>query len=390
MVLMLLDHVRDFTHYSTFLFDPLDQQRTTVWLYATRWITHLCAPAFVMLAGLSVGLKRLRGAPGATLSRFLLTRGLWFVFLEIAFFRYVIWMDLDTSFIAHLQVIWAIGVSMIVLSALVRLPVAAVVAIGAAIVVGHNALDSVRVPPFPPIGNAAVPAPTVIAKLWMVLHQGGFFPIAGASSPIVFANYPVLPWIGIMALGSGLAEVYGWPAERRRALLLRMSAAMLVAFAILRTINGYGDPLRWSHQADAIKTAMTFMNVQKYPPSLLFTLVTLAPTLAALALLDGKRFDRGPGAFLVTFGRVPFFFYVLQWPTAHLAGIIVSALHGKAIALYFMNFLAIIQQPTPPDMGGSLWETYAAWAIGVFLLYWPCRWFAGVKARRRDWWLSYV
>jgi hypothetical protein len=135
---------------------------------------------------------------------------------------------------------------------------------------------------------------------------------------------------------------------------------------------------------------MTFMNVQKYPPSLLFTLVTLAPTLAALALLDGKRFDRGPGAFLVTFGRVPFFFYVLQWPTAHLAGIIVSALHGKAIALYFMNFLAIIQQPTPPDMGGSLWETYAAWAIGVFLLYWPCRWFAGVKARRRDWWLSYV
>lgn len=390
MILMLLDHTRDFTHYGTFLFDPLDPQRTTVWLYVTRWITHLCAPGFVLLAGLSVGLKRIRGTPGSTLTRFLLTRGLWFVFLEFALFRYLIWMKFDPSFLLHLQVIWAIGLSMIVLSVLIRLPVAVVVATGALIVLGHNALDRVVVPFFPPVGGGSLPAPSAVAKVWMILHQGGFFPIAGSGSPIVFVNYPVLPWIGIMALGSGLAVVYAWPAERRRAFLLGASAAMLVAFAILRTMNGYGDPLRWSPQADVVKTAMSFMNVQKYPPSLLFALVTLAPTLAALALLDGKRFDRGVGNVLATFGRVPFLFYVLQWPTAHLAGIIVSAVLGKSLAPYFMSFLELIRLSPPPDMGGPLWTTYVSWVAGTCLLYWPCRWFADVKARRRERWLSYV
>jgi uncharacterized membrane protein len=387
MVLMLLDHTRDFTHQGAFVFDPLDAARTTPWLYATRWITHLCAPGFVLLAGLSVGLKRVRGMPGSTLSRFLLTRGLWFVFLEIAVFRYLIWANLDTSFLVHLQVIWSIGVSMIVMSALVRLPTAAIVAIGAAIVLGHNTLDGIR---FQPWRGPGSPAPEVAAKIWMVLHQGGFFPIAGAASPVVFANYPVLPWIGIMALGVGLAAVYGWPPDRRRVFLLSLSAAMALGFFVLRWSNLYGDPRRWSSQADPMKTAMVFMNVAKYPPSLLFTLITLVPTLGLLALLDGRSARGGPPSALVTFGCVPFFFYVLQWPTARLAGIIVSSIEGKSIGPYFLNFLQMIQLPQPPDVGGPLWMSYLAWIAGVCLLYWPCRWFASVKARRRDWWLSYV
>jgi len=390
MILMLLDHTRDFTHAGALVSDALDPTTTTPLIYLTRWVTHLCAPGFVLLAGLSVGLKRVRGTPGPTLTRFLLTRGLWFVFLEFALFRYLIWPNFETSYLVHLQVIWAIGVSMIVLAGLIRLRVSALAIVGAAIVLGHNALDGIRVPPYPPIVGAPVPVPGVAAKLWILLHQGGFFPLAGAGSPILFANYPVLPWIGILALGSVLAQVYGWPAGRRRTWLLTTAAVMAVTFVALRATNLYGDPRMWTDQGTLVRSAMSFMNVAKYPPSLLFALATLAPTLAALALLDGCRMAGGIGGVLVTFGRVPFFFYVLQWPTAHAAGLIVTTAMGKSVAPYFINFLAFIMAPQPPDVGGPLWATYLSWVAGVCLLYWPCRWFASVKARRRDWWLSYV
>jgi uncharacterized membrane protein len=387
MILMLLDHTRDFAHEGALFSDPLDPPTTTPILYATRWITHLCAPTFVLLAGLGAGLRRLRGVPIAEQSRLLWTRGLWLVAVEIVVLRMLVWFNADFRFLAHLQVIWAIGIAMIALAALVRLPVTAIVAIGLAIVLGHNALDGLRVPVW---GGPEAPVPSALDKLWMLVHQGGFFPIAGWPSPVVWAHYPVLPWIGILALGYGLADVYRWPGDRRRRLLFGLSAGMVAAFLLLRATNLYGDPRPFAAQDTATRSVMAFLNVEKYPPSLLFTLATLAPCLFALALFDGRSFARGlPGA-VVTFGRVPLFFYLLQWPTAHLAGVAVTLARGNDASPLFMNVVDLFSLPAPPGTGGSLGVTYLCWAAGVLLLYWPCRWFAAVKARRRDWWLSYL
>lgn len=387
MVFMLLDHTRDFAHASGFRYDPLDPAVTTPVLYLTRWITHLCAPGFVFLAGVGAGLRLLRGTPVAELARFLWTRGLWLVFLELFAFRVLIWWNVHPSLLSQLQVIWAIGVGMIALSACVRLPSRAVLAIGAAIVLGHNLLDAFAVAPWRGPGT---PVPSTLGKLWIVVHQSGFYPIGDFPSPIVAVQYPVLPWFGILALGCGMAPVFAWPESRRRRLLLGLGAAMLVAFVALRYANGYGDPRPWAPQPDATKMAMAFFNVQKYPPSLLFVLATLSWSILALGLLEGRRLASGLGHVLATFGRVPLFFYSLQWVAAHLAGMAVTAWHGNSLAPYFMNFVQIITLPQPPEMGGPLWMTHAAWILGTVLLYVPCRWFAGMKARRGDWWLSYL
>jgi len=224
----------------------------------------------------------------------------------------------------------------------------------------------------------------------MLVHQGGFFPMAGWPSPVVWGHYPLLPWIGITAVGYGLSLVYTWPAARRRRWLIVTSACMLALFFVLRTFNVYGDPRPWSPRGDVVRSAMAFFDVTKYPPSLLFALVTLAPTLFTLGALDGRTFGKLPLSVAVTFGRVPLFFYLLQWPTAHLAGILVTALQGKDTSFYFMHVLALFQLSKPPVIGGPLWVVYVCWVTGVFLLYWPCHWFASLKARRRDWWLSYL
>jgi hypothetical protein len=255
------------------------------------------------------------------------------------------------------------------------------------IVVGHNALDVIRVPGF---GGPESPLPTFGAKLWMLIHQGGFFPVYGFPSPILWAHYPVLPWLGVMALGYALSTVYAWPADRRRRTLVVAAIAMTCAFLVLRTFNVYGDPRPWSPRGDVVKSAMSFFDVTKYGPSLQFSLITLAPTLLVLGLLDGRVFGQGLAGAVVTFGRVPLFFYLLQWPTAHIAGIFVTAVQGKSTAPYFMNIIDLFQLRQLPDMGGPLWATYLLWAGGVLLLYWPCRWFARLKATRRDWWLSYL
>jgi uncharacterized membrane protein len=370
-----------------FRYDPLDPSHTTPILYLTRWVTHLCAPVFVLLAGLGMGLRRLRGASTKDQSRFLWTRGLWLVFLELTIVRVLSQFNIDLSMLAFLQVIWAIGISMITLAALVRLPTWSVGAIGAAIVLGHNTLDTLRVTSW---NGPNSPEPSPLEKVWILVHQGGAFPITSFPSPIVLALYPILPWLGLMAVGYASASLYAMPAERRRRLLTWLPLAMLVVFVLLRLTNLYGDPRPWMPQGDAIKSAMAFMNVAKYPPSLLYILATLALPLFLLGQLDGRTLDRGLPRALVTFGRVPLFFYLLQWPTARLFGIFVTAVQGKALGPYFLNLVQLWSFPTPPDTGGPLWVVYLCWAAGTFLLYWPCRWFAGLKARRRDRWLSYL
>jgi uncharacterized membrane protein len=386
MILMVLDHTRDFVHAGGITGNPLDPNTTTALLYLTRWLTHLCAPTFALLAGLGVGLRRLRGATAGQVSWFLFTRGLWLVALELTLFRVIVWFNLDLSFLAFLQVIWAIGLSMIGLSALVGLPRAVLGAIAFGILAGHNLLDAVRVPFWLP--GQGLPDPGLGGALWMLAHQGGFFPVGGASGPVVLVQYPLLPWLGIVTAGYVMAAIYGWTAERRQRTLVLTAMAMLAAFLVLRTFNIYGDPGDWAPQATPLQSAMSFLNVQKYPPSLAYVLVTLVPALLTLAALDGRTITGGiPGA-VVIFGRVPFFFYVLQWLTAHVSGMIVTAVQGKSIDGYFQHLLDYFRQP--PTFGGPLWAVYVCWIVSVLAMYPLCRWFAGVKARRREWWLSYL
>lgn len=386
MILMILDHTRDFVHAGAQFSNPLDPATTTILLYVTRWVTHLCAPTFVLLAGLGVGLRRIRGATPSELAWFLFTRGLWLVIAELTIFRVIIWWNVDLRFLAFLQVIWAIGWSMIGLSLIVRLPLAAIGAIAAIIVLGHNLLDRVPVGFWVP-GAPNPPGP--LAILWILLHQSSFFTV-GPGGPIVFARYPILPWFGVIAAGYVMAAIYAWPADRRRRALVGTALAMTALFLVLRTWNLYGNPAHWAPQPTVVQSAMAFMDVEKYPPSLQYLLITLVPALLTLALLDGRTIAGGLGGAIVTFGRVPFFFYVLQWNTAHIAGIIVTAALGKSIGPYFMNLLDLFSTQPPPDFGGPLWTVYVSWILSLIVIYPLCRWFAGVKARRRDWWLSYV
>ena len=384
MILMILDHTRDFAHRGALFTDPLDPATTTPILYLTRWITHLCAPTFVLLAGLGVGLKRIRGAGPGDLAWFLFSRGAWLIVLELTIIRVVVWFDLDPTF-AFLQVIWAIGVSMVVVSALVRLPLAVIGALAAVVLLGHNLLDGIDVPFWFPLSNA--PPPALESIPWILLHEGGFFRLGPV---VVFDRYPLLPWIGLLAAGYVLAEIYRWEPARRRRFLLGAVVVMAVLFVVLRTFNLYGNPRDWAPQPTLVQSAMAFMNVEKYPPSLLYVLVTLLPALTLMAVLDGRALTGALSGAVVTFGRVPFFFYVLQWITAHLSGLVITAAVGGPIAPFFEHLLQMLGRQPLPDIGGPLWAVYLAWLVSLLLLYPACRWFAGVKARRRDWWLSYV
>jgi uncharacterized membrane protein len=385
MVVMLLDHTRDFTHANALRFDPTDLAQTSVVLFFTRWITHFCAPLFVLLAGMAAAFQQQRGKSTNELSVFLLKRGLWLCLVELVVIRALMFWTIAPTFF-FLQVIWALGISMICLSALVHLPRAATLAIGLAIVAGHNLLDAIRVAPWTGPGS---PVPSIVGKLWMLLHQPGPFPITGWPSPVVMAQYPVLAWIGVMAIGWGLGQVYTWPLERRRRMLMRGGAAATVAFVLLRATNLYGDPIGWSTQQSAAFTLLSFLNLTKYPPSLLFLLMTIGPGLIALAWFEGVPADRRSALAraLVTYGRVPMLFYFLQWLWAKFAGLLLSAALGRDTSFYFQT---LFEWTWNERVGFPLGVTFAVWISGALVLYFPCRWFASVKARRSDWWLSYI
>jgi uncharacterized membrane protein len=381
MIIMLLDHVRDYVHREGMSGDPLNLATTTPMLYFTRWVTHLCAPAFVLLAGASAGFQRQRGTPIPKLSRFLWTRGLFLIFMELTVVRTLMYFDVNPVFLANLQVIWTIGVSMVVLAGLVHLSQRAIFAVGALIVCGHNLLDGIRVPVW---SSPTLPDPTGMAKLWMVLHQGGYFPLFGYPAPVVRGAYPVLPWIGVIAVGYVFADLWRLDAARRRRDLLRLSVAMILVFLALRIPNLYGDPLPWHSQDTFWKSAGSFLNVQKYPPSLLYLLITLVPCMLVLAYFDGRTLKSPLSRVFVTYGRVPMFFYLLQWIWAHLCGIAIAALRGMPLAPYFQSRGETFLGAPMPVFAGGLREVYVCWFLGAVALYFPCRWYAGVKARRKD------
>ena len=289
MVLMALDHVRDFFHVGAMSFSPEDLTRTTPILFLTRFVTHFCAPAFLFLAGVGAWLRLQRaGSSQAQLSRFLWTRGLWLVFVELTLMRLA--MTFELSFPALLLVLWALGISMVAMAVLVRLPSRALAVASGAVIVLHNLLD--------PLQPSAFGA---FAGLWNLLHQPGLVVVAGV--PLAVVGYPLVPWVAVMAAGYCSGSLFlREPAERRR-ILLASGTAMVVAFLLLRASNLYGDPVPWSAGPKATLTVLSFLRVTKYPPSLSFLLVTLGPALLALACLE--RFKLHAGHPLVVIGRVP-------------------------------------------------------------------------------------
>ena len=389
MVIMMLDHTRDYVHSGALLFDPLDLFRTTVWVFLTRWITHYCAPVFVFLAGTGAYLHLTRGKSKKELSRFLITRGLWLIILEVTVVRLLVTFSVDPKLLFFLQVIWVIGVSMIVLAALIHLPLKVVAGFGLVMIALHNLLDRF---PAEPWRGPGTPVPSWGAKLWTVLHQQAFFPVGSTfPSPIVAVLYPLIPWIGVMAVGYAFGALYKMDVERRRKLLLYIGGACILLFCSIRALDVYGDPQHWQKQKNVIFTILSFINTTKYPPSLDFLLMTLGPAILALALFEMAGGSRPNGSwirnFFVTFGRVPLFFYMLQWFTAHTMALVLFISFGKP-------WKWLVKTPVDwqyqPGMGFNLIVVYACWIGGVLLLFPVCRWFARVKARRRDWWLSYL
>lgn len=386
MVIMLLDHTRDFVHNAAQQFDPTDLSRTNVALFFTRWITHYCAPVFVFLAGTGAYLQLARGTSKRQLSRFLVTRGLWLIVLEMTLVKFGISFNPDIRFLGFLQVIWVIGVSMIVLAALLHLPKSVIAGFGLLMIATHNLFDSYQVTGW---GGPGSPVPGIAAKLWILLHQAFYgFPVFGFPSPIVFVLYPLIPWIGVMAVGYVCGGLYQLDADRRKRLLLVIGGAATLLFIIIRAINLYGDPSPWSHQESTLLTALSFINTSKYPPSLLFLLMTLGPSLMVLAWFESSSVGGRLRDFLVTFGRVPLFFYLLQWYTAHLFSLLLHLATGKPVSWLFQSPMEF--KPPPPGTGFNLFVVYLSWIAGLLLLYPLCKWFAGVKRRRKDWWLSYL
>lgn len=385
MVIMLLDHTREYVHADAFRFSPTDLSKTSILLFFTRWITHLCAPTFVLLAGTSIYLQMLRGKSRSELSKFLLTRGLWLIFLEFTVVRFSIFFNVDYSFFGLAEVIWIFGVSMIALAALIFLPVRFVAAIGIVMIALHNLLDGIQVSPA--TSMAGTPSPGTLEKLWLVLHQPGFVPLF--QDVKMFVAYPLVPWIGVMAAGFALGTIYAWEAERRRRFLFKLGLTLLGLFVVIRAVNVYGDPQPWTTQPTSIFTVLSFLNTTKYPPSLLFLLMTLGSALLILAFFDGVKRDRFLNRIIITFGRVPLFYFILQMFAAHGFGVLLNYLAGKSISYFFLNF-PDSATAAPPDAGFGLWVVYAVWLVGLFVLYPLCLWYGRIKQRRRGFPFSYL
>jgi uncharacterized membrane protein len=385
IVLMALDHCRDyFIAGGGFGINPLDPAQTTPWLYVTRWITHLCAPTFVLLAGVSAYLQFAKGKPTPNLSMFLLTRGLWLIVLELTVLSFG-W-SFAFPYLIFMQVIWAIGWCMIALAALIWLPRIAVLAIGLAIVCGHNLFDAVTPQQ---LGSLGI--------LWTFLHEGG--PIFVGQNPVALVAYPMLPWIGLAAVGYGLGALFAGEPQKRDRTLFLLGLGMLAAFLVLRWFLAYGDPQfamgpeatapDWRDQTTLGAQIMVFFDVQKYPPSLQFLLVTLGIVFTLWPLLSRLK---GPVAsVLSTFGAVPFFFYVLHIYVVHLLAMAANAAFGRDISGFF-NYLVngFIAPERLAHVGFPLPGVYLAWVVVLAILYPLCRYWQQLKQRRRDWWLSYL
>ncbi len=375
MIIMALDHVRDYFHADAFLYDPLDLEKTSVVLFFTRWITHFCAPVFMFLAGTSAfiaGQKKTK----KELSIFLLTRGLWLILLELTLISFE-W-NFDPAFSnIYFIVIWALGISMIVLAGLIHLPYKFILFIGIVLVAGHNLLDNTHVQ-----GN------TLPAFGWALLHDQNFFMWQGKN---ILVGYPILPWIGVMALGYCMGVLYtpAFSADKRKKWLAVIGGSAIGLFIIIRFINVYGDPSHWSHQQTTLYTFLSFIKASKYPPSLLYILMTLGPAILFLAF--SENISTSLSKIISVYGRVPMFYYILHIFFIHLFTLIAAGLFTE-----YSWKLWILKQPLwfAEDLKGygfSLGVVYLVWLTIVIGLYPLCKWYDKYKTRHKEKkWLSYL
>jgi uncharacterized membrane protein len=372
IVLMALDHTRDF--FGDLAADPTALAATTPALFFTRWITHFCAPAFFLLTGTGACLA-LGKMSKAELSRYLITRGIWLIVLELVVMRFALQFNIDYQ-VTIITVLWALGWAMIALAGLIWLPIPAIAAIGIAMVAGHNLLDGI------PAASFGAWAP-----LWTVLHAPGILFNNGRF--LVVITYVLIPWIGVTALGFCLGRLFQGDAARRKTWLLWLGIGLTASFLILRLANVYGDPLAWTAQRSPLWTSISFLNVTKYPPSLLFLLMTLGPALLLL-----RAFENGVPKILqpaLVIGKIPLFFFMLHFFLIHLLAVLASGLrYGEIGEMFRSPDLAHFPFSQPPGWGAPLPIIYAVWIAVVLILYPLCRWYAQVKQRNKARWLSYL
>lgn len=375
MIIMALDHVRDFFHAGAMSFQPEDLSRTTVALFFTRWMTHICAPVFMFTAGAGAYLWFQRGHTHQELSQFLWKRGLWLVVLELTALRFILNFSLVNGLVL-LSVLWALGWSMVALGFLSRMPIRVLTIFSIATIALHNLVDRIPASSF---GAGA--------WVWNILHQLGVFQVGGVP---VFAAYPLIPWIAVMSAGFCFGQIFSLDPPQRQRLMMRIGLGLIAAFVVVRAINIYGDPVPWSVQANGM-TVLSFLRCNKYPPSLDFLLMTLGPAILLLSWFDRLRFSKTNP--LIVFGRVPLFYFLVHFFVAHVLTI------PFALVKYGRTDFALNSPPPslggsadlfPPNYGYSLGVVYAVWITVVILLYPLSLWFARLKERRRDLaWLSY-
>ena len=376
IIIMALDHVRMYFALGTWYAEPTNLSTTTPLLFFTRWITHFCAPVFVFLAGTSAFLYGLKKSSVKETAWFLFTRGLWLTFVEVVIVNFAWTFDIAYSFII-LQVIWAIGLSMIVLSGLVFLPNWLIFTIGMILVFSHNLLDTIT-----------EHGSSIQDVIWHILHQPGTIFID--STRIVNVVYPVLPWIGLMALGYVFGMFYrkDFPVVKRKRWLFAIGVCATLLFILLRGFNLYGEPREWVMLNTPIFRLMSFLNTTKYPPSLHFLLMTMGP---ALLLLAAMELLKNPLARpVITFGRVPFFFYIVHLYVIHGLATLFLIYQGRAGSEYVLSS-AGISSGMLSSFGLSLAAVYVIWALVVILLYPLCRWYQKHRESNPSrWWLSYL
>lgn len=374
ILLMVVDHVRFFL--SAYRGNPTDPALVTPALFFTRWVTHFCAPVFMLLAGAGAWLSLGRGRSRSSLSGYLVSRGAWLVLLELTVARWGWQFNLDYGFTSAL-VFWALGWSMIALAGLVRLPTAAVGLVGIAMIALHDTLDDVEPSQ---LGGAS--------WLWTILHAPG--PLQPVPGVTFFVLYTLVPWIGVMACGYAFAAWLGRAGANRTRDCARLGLALTAAFIVLRALNVYGDPVPWTAQATPMRTLLSFANTSKYPASLLFLLMTLGPAIAVLPVF-GRAPRAGVGGALTaaveTIGRVPLFFWLLHVPLIHAVAL------GLSLARYGDVVPWLVDNPPaapPPGYGYGLGVVYVVTALVIVALYPVCRWYAALKRRHRTAWLDYL
>lgn len=375
MLIMAIDHTRDFFHSEALTGDPLNLATTTPFLYFTRWITHFCAPTFVFLTGLSAWLQSQRKTK-KELSRFLITRGLWLVLIEVTVITLGITGDIHFGFFV-LQTIWSIGISMVILGIVIWLPFNIILLLGLLIVFGHNSLD------FAEANNKGN-----VSLIWHFLHLPTVVPLWDNHVLDIF--YPFLPWAGLMMVGYCCGKLYtGVDAVHRKKILLWMGIGSLLIFVLLRSMDIYGDPGHWSEQKNGILSFLSFMNVQKYPPSLLYLTATIGCALIFLALVkeSAGRFAK----IIIVYGRVPFFYYILHFYLLHIISIALYLSRGHSFSQGMQGVPGLPFKFAIPGEGYSLWVVYAIWLAVVVALYPLCKWYDQYKtAHPEKKWLSYL